>query len=43
MHYEHILTEQKDKIFILTMNRVAQRNAMCSQMWAEMIDALEFF
>ncbi len=43
MQYEHILTEQKDKIFILTMNRVAQRNAMCSRMWAEMIDALEFF
>lgn len=43
MQYEHILTEQKDKIFILTMNRIAQRNAMCSRMWAEMIDALEFF
>ena len=35
MQYKHILTEQKGKIFILTMNRVAQRNAMCSQMWAE--------
>ncbi len=32
MQYGHILTEQKDKIFILTMNRVAQRNTMCSRM-----------
>lgn len=43
MKYETILTEQRDRVFILTLNRVRQRNAVSSQMWAEMIDALEYF
>ncbi len=43
MSYEHILTEEKGRIFVLTMNRVRQRNALSSQMWAEMVDALEYF
>ncbi len=43
MNYETILTEQRGNIFILTLNRVRQRNALNSQMWAELIDALEYF
>lgn len=43
MAYETILTEKRDKVFILTFNRPKQRNALSTQMWAEIADAFEAF
>lgn len=43
MNYEYILTEEKGRVYVMTLNRVSKRNALSSQMWAEMIHALEYF
>lgn len=40
---EYILTEERDKIFIITMNRPEKRNAFNNQMWQEFSDALVYF
>lgn len=43
MAYEYILTEKRDGAFILTLNRPEKRNALNSQMWAEIAQAIEEF
>jgi enoyl-CoA hydratase/carnithine racemase len=43
MSYEFILTEKRNGVFILTLNRPEKRNALNTQMWAEIAQALEAF
>lgn len=43
MAYRYILTERRDGAFILTFNRPEKRNALNSEMWAEIAQALEEF
>lgn len=43
MGYEYLLTEKRDGIFIVTLNRPEKRNALNSPMWAEIAQVLEEF
>ena len=43
MSYEIILTEKQDGVFILTLNRPEKRNALNSELWAEIAQAIEEF
>ena len=43
MSYEFILTEERGKVYVMTLNRVRQRNALSSKMWEEMCQALDYF
>ncbi len=43
MAYEYILTEKRDNISIITLNRPEKRNAINSEMWAEITNALDEF
>ena len=43
MSYEFVRTEKRDAVFILTLNRPEKRNALNSQMWAEIAQAIEEF
>lgn len=40
MAYEYLLTERRDAIFIVTLNRPEKRNALNTPMWAEIAQAL---
>ena len=43
MAYEFILTEKRGGAFILTLNRPEKRNALNTQMWAEITEAVAEF
>lgn len=43
MAYEYILTEKRGSTLILMLNRPEKRNALNSQMWAEIAQALQEF
>lgn len=43
MSYEFILTEKRDGVFILTLNRPEKRNALNSELWAEIAQAIDEF
>ena len=43
MEYKTILTEVRDAVLIITLNRPEAKNAINSRMWAEMQDALEIW
>lgn len=43
MPYQYLLMEKRDGVFILTLNRPEKRNALNSEMWAELADALKRF
>lgn len=40
---DHVLTEEREGVFIITLDRPEARNALNSAMWAEMCDALAYF
>lgn len=41
--FEYLLTEEKEGVYIITLNRPEARNAINSAMWAEICDALAYF
>lgn len=43
MAYEFILTERRGGTFVMTLNRPEKRNALNSEMWAEIAQALQDF
>ena len=43
MQYQNILTEERDGVFIVTLNRPQARNAINSAIWAELCDAFSGF
>lgn len=43
MAYQFVLTEKRDGVFILTLNRPEKRNALNTAMWAEIAQAIEEF
>lgn len=43
MVFETILVEERDGVFVITLNQPASRNALSTKMWEEMCDALTYF
>lgn len=43
MEYKYVLTEKRDGVYILALNRPEKRNALCSEMWADIAHALVEF
>ena len=43
IHFEHLLIDEEDGIYIVTLDRPEARNALNSAMWAELCDAFSYF
>lgn len=43
MHFDTIETEEREDVFVITLNQPEKRNALSSKMWEELCCALEYF
>lgn len=43
MQYTQLLTEERDGVFVITLNRPEARNALSTQLWKELCEAFDSF